>query len=124
VEQLATIIAKELEEYSEAVEEKLESEIGKLAEDVKSMLSNHSEIPERTGDYKKGFFIKNEFKAKGKNKGFHKLRVANKKHQLTHLLEYGHVTRNGGRTRAYKHWIDGQKLADTLPERIKRVIEG
>lgn len=116
IDDLSKLVIKELLEYSDEVEEIMCDEIEKCAMDVKSDLSNNVNTPVDTGKYKKSFYIKVE----GKGKGFIRYRVANKKYQLTHLLEYGHAKVNGGRTRAYPHWINGQEIADELPERIKR----
>ena len=55
--------------------------------------------------------------------GYKRNLVASKKYQLTHLLEYGHLTRSGTRTKAFPHWQHAQEIADTLPERLKEVIE-
>ncbi|MGE4213777.1 MAG: HK97 gp10 family phage protein [Anaerotignaceae bacterium] len=122
IDQLASLIAKSLEGYAEDVEEKIEYVITETAEETKKSLEQNPNIPEQTGDYKKGFYTKVMYKSKGK-KGY-KMVVANKKYRLTHLLENGHVKKGGGRTRAYKHWEEAQAVAETLPERIRGAIEG
>lgn len=51
--------------------------------------------------------------------------VYNQKHyQLTHLLEKGHATRNGGRTRAFPHIIpEGEKAIQDFLETLERMVE-
>lgn len=38
------------------------------------------------------------------------------KYRLTHLLEKGHATRNGGRTRKFPHFMKGQEFLDSSGE--------
>lgn len=54
-----------------------------------------------------------------------KCTIHNKKHyQLTHLLEYGHATRNGKRTRAFPHIKQvSDKLEETYEKEIEEVIK-
>ena len=123
VDQFARLIARSLEDFGEEVEDKIEQAVNYVAEDTLKDLQDNPIIPERSGDYAKGFYIKNVYKGRGKNKGFHKIIVANKKYRVGHLLENGHLTRNGGRTRAYPHWRQAQEIANTLPDKIMEVFE-
>lgn len=124
VEDLPRLIAEELENYSEEVNQVVENTITNVAKEALQAVKDSPDLKNIKGNaYKNSFFIKNEYKTRGKNKGFYKLRIANKEYRITHLLEHGHVTLSGGRTRAFSHWINGQKVADTLPDRIKEAIE-
>ncbi len=123
VDEFAKLITKSLEDYKEGVEEIIENVIHEVAEDTLEDLESNPIIPEQTGEYQKGFYLKNIYRGRGKGKGMHKIVVTNKKYQIGHLLENGHATRNGKRTKAFPHWVDAQKVADTLPERLKEALE-
>ena len=111
-------INAQLEEYTEEVDEKLQGEIDSLSKEIVNLLKNHPNIPEKTGKYKKSFVVRTV----AKGKGFKRNVVANRKYRLTHLLEDGHLTKNGGRTRAFPHWKDAQEMAETLPERLEKKL--
>lgn len=119
VDELTELIVSELENYTEEIDQKMQKEIDKVAKEVKIDLDTNPNIPKRTGEYSRKFYIKKE----AQGMGYKRVRVANKKYQLTHLLEYGHALINGGRTRAYKHWESAQEIADTLPERMEEIIK-
>lgn len=125
VNQLANLIAKELEEYSEEIEEVIRQTIEDVAAEALDSLKHDPIIKglDGTGEYAKSFYIKDQYKVRGKNKGFYKLVIHNKKYRIAHLLEYGHAKVKGGRTRAFPHWANAQKIADTLEDRIKEAIE-
>lgn len=109
-------ITEMLQDYNAQVDEELADEIDKLTKEVVKELKNDTVIPEKTGDYKKGFYAKKI----ARGRGYARNVVANKKYQLTHLLEHGHATRSGGRTKAYPHWSTAQKKVDELAERMER----
>ena len=125
-DQLASLIAKEIENYSEEIEEKLRDTIEEVANEALQSLRNDPVVKgfDGTGKYAKSFYIKDLYKSRGRNKGFYKLAIHNKKYRIGHLLEYGHAKAGGGRTRAFPHWTNAQKIADTLEDRLREVIEG
>lgn len=114
VEDMAEIIIQELTDYSKDVEDIMKSEIEKLGKDTVDNLKSNPNIPIKSGKYKKSFYLKKL----ADGTGFCRFVVANRKYQLTHLLEYGHAKRNGGRTKAYPHWQQAQELTEELPDRI------
>ncbi|RJX22327.1 MAG: HK97 gp10 family phage protein [Ammonifex sp.] len=76
--------------------------------------------PKRTGKYRRGWSVKAEKSYRGPMRFI----VHNKaRPRLTHLLEHGHATRDGGRTRAQPH-IDpvGDKVAADYLAAVEDVI--
>ena len=116
IDELAKAIAHEVESYTKEVDDVMKDEIDKLSNELVRDLKNDPIIPERTGKYKKGFRVKKT----AEGTGYKKNTIYNTKYRLTHLLERGHETRNGGRTKAYPHWEHAQEKAETLDERIAR----
>jgi len=125
VDDLARLIAKDLAEYSEEVELIVKDTIDAVAKEALDTLKSEPILKtlDGTGEYAKSFYISNQFKSKGKNKGAYKLILHNKKYRIGHLLEYGHAKAIGGRTRSFPHWGKAQKIVDNLENRIKEAIE-
>ena len=118
-EDLAQVIAAAVMEYSEEVDDAMKECIEELTEEVMADIKANSNIPKRTGKYKRSFY----FKTVASGSGFLRNKIANRQHQLTHLLENGHkIVAGGGKTRAFPHWARAQAKADSLPYRIRRKL--
>lgn len=92
---------KILEQYGRKADEAVEKSAKRAGRDTAKDLKNTS--PKRTGEYASSWSTK-VTRSSGRLIG---VTVYNKRYQLTHLLENGHVTKNKkgeyGRTRPIKH---------------------
>lgn len=89
-----------LNEYSDDIQEGIENIASSTAQQVRNDLRNtRGTYKIRTGKYNKGWQINTK---KGRGVVNHTVWNATD-WQLTHLLENGHITRNGGRTRSFVH---------------------
>ena len=118
IDKLGAEIAQAISTYTEEVQKAIEEEIDTTANKVKDEIKAKS--PVLTGSYKKGWAVKKE-----SSKGTVKRIVYNKTdYQLTHLLEHGHVNRDGTRTHGKAHigpvW---DKYQSELNKRIEQIIE-
>lgn len=123
LDQLAESILHEMNNYNEYVEMAVDEETRRLAKELVNDLKNDPSVPRsnRTLEhYKDGFYMK-KWSAKSKKRGYV---IANKQYQLTHLLEHGHVTRNGGRSRAFPHWAQANRKSQDLVIAIRKRLEG
>jgi len=119
INDVANEITKWLTEYSEEVTDVAKDVVDKVSEEANQEILNHITFHDKT--YSKGFRIKTTFEnsRNKKNTWF----VA-KEYRLTHLLEYGHITRNGGRTRAFPHIKYGNEFVKNNFEReMKEAIQ-
>lgn len=93
-------INKILEEYALDIQESITESAYNIAnKGMKDLKNEKSTYQVRTGNYNKGWRVKKE---KGNN--YVKAKIHNATdYQLTHLLENGHKTRNGGTTRKFIH---------------------
>ena len=110
-------IAKALSDYTTDVEKALDEAARKIA------LSGAKELKKTSPKRKKngGKYARSWGVQKQKDKQI----IRNKKHyQLTHLLEFGHATRDGGRTRALPHIASvEERVNKDYEEEVKRQIK-
>ena len=100
-----------LKEYGDAILDKVDDILPGVAERAAKQLRETS--PERTGNYAKSWKVSKKTRAGT----FSEMRVYNEKYyRLTHLLEYGHASRNGGRVKAQPHiiWVEESASEDLI----------
>lgn len=124
-EGLQKALSEYLENYVEDIQEDVEEATDIVTKEAKEELIQTSPKSgvARDTKYYEGWALKNGTK----NKNYRYTRVIWNKtnYQLTHLLEFGHATRNGGRTNAIPHIRPvedkyGVKFADLLNKKIRR----
>ena len=113
-----------LEDYKEDIDEEVVEVVDEVTRKAKDELKQTSPRGEgsRTNPYYKGWAVKLSKKRTGV---YHKVIWNRTNYQLTHLLEFGHATRNGGRTRAIPHIRPVEEkynveFVDKLEKKIRR----
>ena len=88
--------------YCEDIQEDVEECVDKITKEARDELKETSPRGKgnRANPYHTGWSVK--LQKKGKNQ-YHKVVWNKTNYQLTHLLEFGHSTRNGGFTKAIPH---------------------
>lgn len=110
-------INKILEDYTEDIKSAIEESCVEIAkEGTNKLRKTKNTYKVRTGEYNKSWTYKVE---KGFN--FVNAKIYNKKYDyLTYMLEDGHATRNGVRTKAFKHI---SPVNDYVVEKFENDIE-
>lgn len=110
------------ESYSDEVIEVVEEALLKVGKDAADELkSGIGGFQDRTGKYRRSWTVTQE-----KHRTYTETTVHAKapRYRLTHLLEYGHATRSGGRTRAFPHISTvNEHAVEEAENEIKRAIE-
>ena len=125
-------LEKELQEYLTQYKEDIDEEVVETTNTViKEAKQELIQTSPRSGiarstKYYKGWAIKNGVKNRMVNNKYTKVIWNKTNYQLTHLLEFGHATRNGGRTQAQPHIRNveekyGAKFSDLINKKIRRI---
>ena len=123
-EELEKALKNYLNTYAEDIEDDVVECVDQVTKAAKTELVNVSPRGKgkRNTPYYKGWTIKLQKKGKGK---YTKVVWNRTNYQLTHLLEFGHVTRNGGRTKPIEHIRPVEEkykveFVDLLERKIRR----
>jgi len=113
-------VVKTLEEYSESTTEILYDEIRNAINAARNEARQRS--PGRSSKvYAKGWRTRIDKESSTEASA---VAFAGKLSPVTHLLEFGHATRNGGRTREFPHVAPAQETAEKyLDEALTRRLE-
>ncbi len=118
----AEAVTDALEDYGEEVVESLGAAVDTVAKKVNSVIKEHITFDQRTGKYVKAFRIKDVSRTSTERKKT--WYVTSPHYRLSHLLEKGHITRNGGRTRAFPHIKYGEEYAEAnLENEFKKELQ-
>ncbi len=118
VDQLASAVMKELENYADTTTDGVKAAVKKAADTVKKEISANA--PSRTGKYAKSWATKTT------QENSHALEItvhSRNRYQLAHLLEHGHAKRGGGRVAARPHIAAAEEHGiEELEREIERSI--
>lgn len=120
-EQLVDTLVNAYETYTDDVKKKVRTGINKISREAKQeviSLSRKGRKSKKDGyiHYKDGWI-----NTTIQDNGIYGAAVHNKKYQLTHLLEFGHINRDGTtRAKAFPHISITQKHAE---EKVDKLLE-
>lgn len=98
IDQLADAVMEEMNNYRDVIDQDMRTAVREAGKTVQADIK--ASAPKQTGGYSRSWSVKNT------KQNSHALEVtvySRNRYQLTHLLEFGHAKRNGGRTRAQVH---------------------
>ena len=118
VDQLASAVMKELENYADTTTDGVKAAVKKAADTVKKEISANA--PSRTGKYAKSWATKTTQES---SRTLEITVHSRNRYQLAHLLEHGHAKRGGGRVAARPHIAAAEEHGiEELEREIERSI--
>lgn len=118
IEQMASAIMEGLTEYANLATDDMKKAVKKAADLTRKEIQAHA--PKDTGAYAKSWVVKT---VRESSNALEMVVHSRNRYQLTHLLEFGHAKRGGGRVPGRAHIALAEaKAAQVLEEEIERSL--
>ena len=118
IDSLSSEVMKELEKYADVTTEKVKKVVQNTGKTVRDEISNNA--PSDTGKYGKSWTVKT---VRETSSSLQLVVHSKNRYQLTHLLEFAHAKRGGGRVSARPHIANAEEKAiKAFEEEIKEAI--
>ncbi len=120
IDDFSNVLEQALSEYGDTAVLNVKQAVTKAGEAVKEQI--RSDAPKDTGRYAKSWAVKTTKEtATSKNVVVHSA----KQYRLTHLLEFGHAKRGGGRTKAQPHIAPAEQAGfGVLLSEVEKGVKG
>lgn len=119
IEEMASAIMESMEEYADLATEDLKKAVRSAGEAVRDKIRDTA--PKRTGAYRKSWAVKN---TKETSNSLEVTVYSRDRYRLTHLLEFGHAKRGGGRVAGRPHIAPAEKTGmEWLEAEIERSLK-
>ncbi|MBR7927067.1 HK97 gp10 family phage protein [Aerococcaceae bacterium zg-ZUI334] len=119
LDDLAQVIQKELEQYQKLTNEQIKATVKEVGQETKARIQ--ATAPKKSGRYRNSWIVTT---TKENRNSMNVVVHSRHQYQLTHLLEFGHAKRNGGRTTAIPHIAQAEQEAVTSFEnKVKEILE-
>ena len=120
IDQLAAAVMEGLTEYADLAADELKKAVKKAGNSVKKDIQEGA--PKDTGTYAKSWSVKN---VKETSNSIELVVHSRNRYQLSHLLEFGHAKRGGGRVPGRAHIAPAEERAGrTLEQEIEKALRG
>lgn len=118
IDSLSSEVMKELKKYADVTTEKVKKAVQNAGKTVRDEIK--ASAPSDTGKYSKSWTVKT---VRETSSSLELAVHSRNKYQLTHLLEFGHAKRGGGRVSARPHIVNAEEKAiQAFEEEIKEAI--
>lgn len=118
IDSLSSEVMKELEKYADVTTEKVKKAVQNAGKTVRDEISANA--PSDTGKYSKSWTVKT---VRETSNSLELVVHSRNRYQLSHLLEFGHAKRGGGRVSARTHIASAEEKAiKAFEEEIKEAI--
>lgn len=118
IDSLSPEVMKELEKYADVTTEKVKKAVLNAGKTVRDEIK--ASAPSDTGKYSKSWTVKT---VRETSSSLELVVHSRNRYQLTHLLEFGHAKRGGGRVSTRPHIANAEEKAiKTFEEEIKEAI--